>query len=565
MIYNNIGDSMKKNKKIIIGIIVLLIVGIGVYYVYRQNELTFSLNGDEKIIVNYGSKYDDPGYIASNGFKRDLSGEVETIGEVDTLKPGTYEINYKLNHQGKVLELKRTVIVNEIQASDLEIVLNGDSEIYIIKGDKYDEVGAYVLDKVTNIKYENNNVIIEGNVDTNKEGTYELVYAYKYNGEEINKTRKIIVFDVENSIEPKTMVSDKAKISLNFDKIDNYVSVIMPNKETSTNKNVEYEVTSNGDYIFTIALSNGKEYTKKITVNNIIGTYTCSGTITVTGTKITVSPSNSNIKEYEWIINNNLEKGSNIYQKEKIISAASVNLVFDDNQKYEVKCNIEDKLIYHFKYDENNSKPFMKCNTYTAEDRVKLEGMLKQAVEEAGYGTRAGVVAAARFLVGALDYKVPYLGPKKVDSSLGRYQKVGLNIGKTGAWGCNVSGYVQGMDCTNFVRWAFAQNGIESDAYKSNHKAVRDVINDIKVGDLLYTPCEGSNCKNEVKLDHVGIIIGIDANYVYVAESTTGNINAIVVTKLEKNNMPSKGKFSRVYLATLYNGDGNLTNMWMSE
>jgi cell wall-associated NlpC family hydrolase len=203
----------------------------------------------------------------------------------------------------------------------------------------------------------------------------------------------------------------------------------------------------------------------------------------------------------------------------------------------------------------------MKCNTYTDTDRINLESKLKLAIEEAGYGTRAGVVEAARFLVGALDYKVPYLGPKKDDSSLGRYSKIGLNIGKKGAWGCLVSGWIQGMDCTNFVSWAFYQNGISMHPYSNNHFNIREVIDQIKVGDLLYSPCV-STCKNDYKLSHVGIIIGIDDNYFYVAESTTGNINAIIVSKLDKRNLPEKDKFSRVNLYQ-YSSEGNVTNMWV--
>ena len=79
---------------------------------------------------------------------------------------------------------------------------------------------------------------------------------------------------------------------------------------------------------------------------------------------------------------------------------------------------------------------------------------------------------------------------------------------------------------------------------------------------MLYTPCT-SNCKNDFKLNHVGIIIGIDNNYIYVAESTTESTNAIVITKWQKNNMPTSGKFSIVNLFN-YASDGNITNMWIS-
>jgi hypothetical protein len=206
-------------------------------------------------------------------------------------------------------------------------------------------------------------------------------------------------------------------------------------------------------------------------------------------------------------------------------------------------------------------KEYVTCNQFTNGQAAMIDSILESRVNDAGYGTRAGVVEAARFLVGALDYKVPYLGPKKDDSSLGRYSKIGLNIGKKGAWGCLVSGWIQGMDCTNFVSWAFYQNGISMHPYSNNHFNIREVIDQIKVGDLLYSPCV-STCKNDYKLSHVGIIIGIDDNYFYVAESTTGNINAIIVSKLDKRNLPEKDKFSRVNLYQ-YSSEGNVTNMWV--
>ena len=168
------------------------------------------------------------------------------------------------------------------------------------------------------------------------------------------------------------------------------------------------------------------------------------------------------------------------------------------------------------------------------------------------------------YLVGALDYKVRYLGPKAVNPVLGRYEKVGLNIGQNNAWGCRVSGWIQGMDCTNFVSWAFAQNGITTFPYSTKYTKVRDVIYRVQVGDLLYETCHTSTCTNKYNLSHVGIIIGIDDKYIYVAESIEPKYAAIIVSKWEKNNMPASGTFSIVHFFN-YASDGNVTNMWMSE
>ncbi len=286
---------------------------------------------------------------------------------------------------------------------------------------------------------------------------------------------------------------------------------------------------------------------------------TCSGEITRTGTKLTVSPVLNEVKEYEWVINGNVTKGSKVYEKDKIITKASVNLIFSDGQKHQIKCSIKDNLVYHFKYDFKKKKDYIKCGAYTIADKVKYDDMLKKAIQEAGYGTRAGVVEAARFLVGALEYRVAYQGPKQSSSLVGKYEKVGLNIGNNKAWGCRVDGYVQGLDCTNFIKWAFYQNGLKVTPYNSKYYKSRDVVDKIQVGDFLYTPCV-KNCKNSLKLEHVGIVIGIDDTYIYVAESMVG----VSVVRYKKNDMPSSGKFSLVHFRE-YKKDGNVTNMWMSE
>ena len=61
---------------------------------------------------------------------------------------------------------------------------------------------------------------------------------------------------------------------------------------------------------------------------------------------------------------------------------------------------------------------------------------------------------------------------------------------------------------------------------------------------------------------HVGIVIGITSDKIYVAESTTGTINSIVITVLDKSNMPTGYKFSVVRIYNKYPSDGKLTDMW---
>lgn len=547
---------MKKTLNTVIYVLIAIIVIVIAYIFIQKRNVTFTLNGNESITLKYGTIYKDYGVIAHDGLGKDISDNVSVTSKVNTKVPGIYEVIYELKYGGINKSLKRKVTVLEPTSDDYSLILNGDEEISILKDTVYNELGAYVLVNESNEKI--NDVEISGNVDTKVVGNYNVVYTYKYNDIILSKNRKINVFDIVYKI---NRANDNTEIEFNFNNINNYVSIKLPNGETKADKIIKYTVLKNGRYDFIIKIGN-TDFTKTINVLSA-GLLKCDGVIDMKGTTLNVTGDTGNIKEYEWVLPAGTVKGQNNYNKYQIINKASVNLIFNDTSTYQINCDIKNNLVYQFKYDEFFTKPEIKCNSYTETDRIRLDAQLKQVVTEAGYGTRAGVVEAARFLVGALEYKIRYQGPKAVNSVLGKYPYEGLNIGKTNAWGCSVSGWVQGMDCTNFVSWAFAQNGIKTHPYSSDHKAVREVINQIRVGDLLYSPCTSSECKNEVKLNHVGIIIGIDDKYIYVAESTTGKINAIVVTKWEKYNMPENGKFSRVHFFKKYNGDGNLTDMWL--
>ena len=438
---------------------------------------------------------------------------------------------------------------NNIESFD--IILNGGNKIYHVLGEEYNEQGGYVLNKITNEKI-HNRLDIKGNVDINKIGENEIKYIYKYNGETKETIRKVIVYKFEHNGNEE-VTSEGKEIKIKIEGIEDYKGVETPKGNIIKEREFTYKIEENGEYNFKIYTLNNEEIEYKLIIDSINKDYKCKGTITRNGTELeVVTNKQGEIKSYKWKIDGMEIEGSDKYQNTKSIKEGKVELRFNNSKKYEINCEIEDKLVYHFEYDENNLKPYMKCNTYTSQDRIELNAKLQQVVNEAGYGTRAGVVEAARFLVGALKYKVPYVGAS-------RYNEKGLNIGKSNAWGC--SGV--GLDCFYFVYWALSQNGLPLGALYSGKKLkTREVIDQIKVGDYIYTPCEQTECKNRYNIDHIGLIIGIDDNHFYIAEETTGSINALVVTKWDKYNMPIKGKFSVVRLID-YPSDGNLTNMWV--
>ena len=552
-------EKKNSSKKLYI-LVIAIIVFLFIFLYFKSIDITFALYGENPQIIKYGDDYYENGCYATNGFGTDLRDNIVTNGQINTYQEGSQRIEYVLKFAGITKKLTREVIVLENAFKGYDFYLNGDSIIYLVKGDNYEEQGAYVVKQEGNITY--NDIEIKGNVNTSIPNEYEIIYSFTLGENTMTKKRKVIV--LEKNEEVKLNSDGKsAVIRINFSNIDNYSKTILPDGKVSAEKEIEYTVKLNGEYHFLVYNNEKLVFDKKVLVDSLANSLTCIGEVKVSGTFLNIITDTPEIKKIVWNIDGTNVDGTKEIHISNRVSKASTDIEFTDGTKVLVNCKITDNLAYTFTYDEYNTKPYIACKTYTEQDRINLEAKLKKAVDDAGYGTRAGVVEAARFLVGGLDYKIRYLGPKKVNSTLGRYTKSGLNIANSNGWGCSVSGWTQGMDCTNFVKWAFAQNGLDINDYynKSNTYKTKDSVGNIRVGDFLLTPCT-TRCENRDYM-HVGIVIGIDDKNIYVAEATTESTDAIVVSKYNKFNMPASGKFS-VFKKYIYANDGNVTDMWMS-
>lgn len=553
-------NQVNIKKLLIIGIIVVLFIGLvfGGLFLRKSKEDTreyfLELFGENDIVIYQGSEYIEPGYRAYDNKGIDYNNDVQVFGNVNTGVVGEYVLTYK--YQDFVLERRITVLAKSNQLTFL--ILNGDKVIYLKKGEEYVEPGFNVIDSVdVNL---NDKVEVSGSVDTNKPGTYKIIYS-------VTNAMGVVVLE-----ERTVIVESKYHLELNGDSIVNH---LLGNKyvdlgcsvydergdKVNVQVSIEGDVNVNKEGIYTLKYILDYEGYNEIIERKVqVYKVSCNGTVNRYGTTLTVSGNGIGGQEtFAWNIDGKNQSGdSKITLSYKKIKKASVGINVN-GLKGQVNCSINNKLVYQFVYDSGNTKPFIKCNSYNANDRSRLENILKQAVSEAGYGTRAGVVEAARFLVGGLEYKIPYLGPKSHDSRLGRYNQVGLNIANNTGWGCSFSDWTQGIDCTNFVAWAFIQAGLKVNGVYSttNVYKIKDVVDRLQVGDLLLTPGE------DREFTHVGIIIGIDSSSIYVAEATTGNINAVVTTRMDKNNLPTSGKFSKARLYE-YQENGNVTNMWVS-
>lgn len=249
----------------------------------------------------------------------------------------------------------------------------------------------------------------------------------------------------------------------------------------------------------------------------------------------------------------------------------------------------------------NTKKEKITCNYFTKEENDILDLTLKDRIDKAGYQTRAGVVAAGRFLTLEFDKKIPYFyengrlnnyGNQKYVDGEGRYYHQGLYLNESrysdivasftgpAAWGCKLKQYEDakwygfipgvkypnGLDCSGFVSWALLNGGfdvkdsgagdiisIKDDLYDlgKREKLNKALLNSetIKVGDLIAYP------------GHMALIIGISSDgYYYIAESLP-QFKGVVMNKYTMKELLEN--FTDVMLMdSVYLNDGNLTNMW---
>ncbi len=549
--------------------------------IISNSQKYIELNGSEVVLVNKGSMYFDEGYTK----KKDV--QVEKIGNVYN-DVGAYTINYVVKIDGKQKAIvKRIVIVSDVNTnitiSGLKnkeepiITLKGEPEVYLRLNQKYSEAGYLAYDyKDGKISRK---VKVNDNIDISKVGTYEVNYEITNSkGKEysikriVHVAEKIADLNITLTQTDNGATTNESKININVSG-EGYTKMYLPDGDSTTFSYASYTAKSNGIYTFKVQDQYGNIINKSIQIDNIDNVApTGSCVVEVLSGKSTIvvtASDDQGIGAVNYVINGQESGFLATTQYVALESLASARVILRDiaGNTTNVSCSVENKKVYTFnyvKYSELSTKPVIKCKSYTAEDRTRLEALLSTAVDQAGYGTRAGVVEAARFLVGGLDYTIPYQGTKDKevdpDAIIGRYGK-GLNIGKSQAWGCSINGWTQGMDCTNFVSWAFKNGGVtmKGGIYSTSntHKSA-EVADQIQVGDFMLSPC-GNSCKHESIYSHIGIVIGVDATTIYVAEANdNGGIN---VKEWEKSNMPKSGKFSVVRFYP-YEQDGNVTNMW---
>ena len=356
---------MKKKKynissSAIVGIslcVVLAIIALAVFIGNNGNvSYTIELNGDSNIVVYKNGNYNDPGAIAYDSNKKDLSKNIKVINNVDLNKTGKYEIIYKLDD----IYVKRIVKVidkpnynsqnpnkdntESKKSGETTITLKGNETIYIEMYGNYKEEGFTAIDTVDgNIKKK---VKVTHNVDNKKPGIYQVVYTVKNSsGITTSVVRNIVVMKVDINLTLENIYYTNNDVKINVSVDDEYFDyLLLPNGITTNEKNCSFTVSNNGTYTFKLFNKNGIVKEKSIVVENIdreVPIGSCSGYFKDGVSYITVNASD-NVKIGSYVVNGN-SYSSNSIKINAEITSANVDIYDVVGNKTSVSCNIVDK------------------------------------------------------------------------------------------------------------------------------------------------------------------------------------------------------------------------------
>jgi hypothetical protein len=134
---------------------------------------SINLQGDNPMIVEIGSSYNELGAIASDPEDGDLTDNIDISGTVNTSVFGTYQIQYSVTD----LNSNTTIVTRTVEVVDTTnptITLNGDEDITVEAMGSFVDPGATASD--THEGNISSAIIVTGNVDTDTLGSYIIRY-----------------------------------------------------------------------------------------------------------------------------------------------------------------------------------------------------------------------------------------------------------------------------------------------------------------------------------------------------------------------------------------------------
>ena len=169
-------------KTILINLIIVLIIAsvilltLKVLRDKKENEAipTINLIGEANIKLELNAEYQETGAVATLE-KQDITNKIQKVGDVDTTKPGRYEITYFVSNNRGKNQVETQRIIDVVDTIKPEIKLNGEEKKSIYIGEEYKEEGATATDNYDGDITEK--ITISGEVDNKKVGDYIIKYS----------------------------------------------------------------------------------------------------------------------------------------------------------------------------------------------------------------------------------------------------------------------------------------------------------------------------------------------------------------------------------------------------
>jgi peptidoglycan/xylan/chitin deacetylase (PgdA/CDA1 family) len=204
------------------------------------------LNGTTSMTISMNKKYSDPGYKANMDGK-DVSDKVKVKGNVDTDKPGTYEITYTIEVNNKEKKIKRKIkVIDDIKP---EITLTNGNDVKICPNTEYAELGYQAIDNY------------DGDI------TKKVI---------IKRQKDKIIYKVKDSSNNENIVTRNIK------QIDDQKPEIILQGDTNVTL---YEGSKYNEKGYTVSDNCSKDLSSKVVIDNKVnvnkaGTYNISYTVT---------------------------------------------------------------------------------------------------------------------------------------------------------------------------------------------------------------------------------------------------------------------------------------------
>ena len=264
-------SKLKEKKVLIIAVITtIFIISAGLIYYFHfykekeiQHSVLFTLNEPLNQTIEYGEEYQELGakVLVDN---IDKSSMIKIDTENLNIKAlGEYKIKYYIVLDNKEYVFYRTVEI--VDTTPPEIALEGNEKITILTKEEYKETGFKATDNYDGDITDK--VIVENNINTDKEGTYEVTYKVSDSSGNTKEVKREVIVKKPNIVTKENKEENKEKIK----KVEEtgYSNTITVNRFTSDGIYLEgYMKNSNGNYKINLEGTENYAFDMENTGNN---------------------------------------------------------------------------------------------------------------------------------------------------------------------------------------------------------------------------------------------------------------------------------------------------------